>query len=133
LNNQKESLLISPYGGELIDLRVEPEALKDLREEASRLPSLQLSDRSVCDLELLAIGAFSPLKGFMGSQDFQSVLDHMRLSDGHIFPIPVTLPVAADADIHPGQDIALCDTRNNLLAVMTVEEIYVWDHAVVSR
>ena len=94
MNNKKDSLLISPYGGELIDLLVAPEALTGLREAASRLPSLQLSDRCVCDLELLAVGAFSPLKGFMGSQDFQSVLDDMRLSDGHIFPIPVTLPVA---------------------------------------
>ena len=133
MNNKKDSLLISPYGGELIDLRVAPEALTGLREAASRLPSLQLSDRCVCDLELLAVGAFSPLKGFMGSQDFQSVLDDMRLSDGHIFPIPVTLPVAADADIHLDQDIALRDSSNNLLAVMTVEEIYEWDHAEVSQ
>jgi sulfate adenylyltransferase len=61
------------------------------------------------------------------------VLDEMRLSDGHIFPIPVTLPVAADADIQMGQDIALRDAKNDLLAVMTVEEIYEWDHAEVSQ
>lgn len=133
MNNEKKSVLISPYGDELVDLRVAPEALACLREEASRLPSLQLSDRSVCDLELLAVGAFSPLQGFMGSQDFQSVLDEMRLFDGHIFPIPVTLPVAADADIQMGQDIALRDAKNDLLAVMTVEEIYEWDHAEVSQ
>lgn len=133
MNNKKKSVLISPYGDELVDLRVAPEALNSLREEASRLPSLQLSDRSVCDLELLAVGAFSPLQRFMGSQDFQSVLDEMRLSDGHIFPIPVTLPVAADADIQLGRDIALRDAKNDLLAVMTVEEIYEWDHAEVSQ
>jgi sulfate adenylyltransferase len=133
LSNEKKSVLISPYGDELVDLRVAPEALPGLREEANHLPSLQLSDRSVCDLELLAVGAFSPLKRFMGSQDFQSVMDEMRLSDGHIFPIPVTLPVGADADIQLGRDIALRDAKNNLLAVMTVEEIYEWDYAEVSQ
>lgn len=133
MNNTTNSVLIAPYGGELIDLLVAPEALAGLKEEAGHLPTLQLSDRSVCDLELLAIGAFSPLKGFMGSKDFQSVLDDMRLSSGHIFPIPVTLPVDADADIQVGQDIALRDSRNSLLAVMTVEEVYEWDHAEVSQ
>lgn len=133
MKNKNNSVLISPYGGELIDLRVAPEEIPGLKEEASHLPAIQLSDRCVCDLELLAVGAFSPLKGFMGSKDFQSVLDDMRLSSGHIFPIPVTLPIDADADIQLGQDIALRDSRNNLLAVMTVEEIYEWDHAEVSQ
>ena len=133
LNSEKNSVLIAPYGDKLVDLRGAPEALADLREEASRLPSLQLSDRSVCDLELLAVGAFSPLARFMGSQDFRRVVDEMRLSGGHIFPIPVTLPVDADADIHLDRDIALHDAKNNLLAVMRVEEIYEWDHAEVSQ
>ena len=131
--NENYCVLISPYGGELVDLCCAPEGLAELREEASRLPSLQLSDRSVCDLELLAVGAFSPLACFMGSQDFQQVLHEMRLSSGHIFPIPITLPVDADTDIHLDQNIALRDAKNNLLAVMTVEEIYEWDHAEVSQ
>lgn len=120
-------MLISPYGEKLIDLLVEGEALDELRDEANRLPSVQLSERSVCDLELLATGAFSPLDRFMGREDRQRVLEEMRLSTGHILPVPVTLPVEDDSEIHLDQEIALRSSRNELLAVMTIEEIYEWD------
>ncbi len=70
---------------------------------ASRLPSIQISERAICDLEMLAVGAFSPLDRFMGRRDYQSVLDSMRLANGHLFPIPVTLPVDPGPDIHLGQ------------------------------
>lgn len=119
--------LIPPYGGKLIDL-LEPEAERDaLRDYASRLPSVQLTDRQMCDLELLAIGAFSPLDRFMGKDDYRRVLEEMRLVDGHIFPIPVTLPVEPSAAIALGQDVALRNTKNELLAIMTIEDIYDWD------
>ena len=87
------SLLISPYGGNLVDLLIPAEELDELRSYASRLPSLQISERSVCDLELLACGAFSPLNRFVGKEEYQRILDEMRLRSGHIFPIPVPLPV----------------------------------------
>ena len=87
------STLIPPYGGELVDLVIPHERLDDLKAYAGRLPSLQLSERSVCDLELLATGAFSPLDRFMGQATYQRVLDEMRLASSHIFPIPVTLPI----------------------------------------
>ncbi|NLG50884.1 MAG: bifunctional sulfate adenylyltransferase/adenylylsulfate kinase, partial [Chloroflexi bacterium] len=121
------SSLISPYGGKLVDLRVPVDEQAELKEYASRLPSLQLSDRCVCDLELLICGAFSPLDRFMGQADYQRVLDEMRLANGTLFPIPITLPVEPTADIALGKDIALRDSRNNLLAVMTIEEMYAWD------
>ena len=124
--------LIPPYGGALVDLMVPPDAVDDLTTEANRLPSLQLSERSICDLELLATGAFSPLDRFMGRADHQSVLDKMRLTSGHVFPIPVTLPVEPGQAIQEGQDIALRDPKNELLAVMTVEEVYEWDRDEVS-
>ena len=124
--------LISPYGGTLIDLLVPSEELDTVTAQANRLPSLQLSERSICDLELLATGAFSPLDRFMGSADHAGVLDDMRLASGYIFPIPVTLPVDPGQDIREGQDIALRDSRNDLLAVMTVEEVYEWDRDEVS-
>ncbi len=119
--------LISPYGGSLVDLTTPKEALDDLKAYAGRLPSIQLSQRSVCDLELLATGAFSPLDRFIGQEDHRRVLEDMRLSSGHVFPIPVTLPIPADAAVSLDQDVALRDTKNDLLAVMTVEEIYEWD------
>ncbi|MDA2926013.1 bifunctional sulfate adenylyltransferase/adenylylsulfate kinase [Acidobacteria bacterium AH-259-G07] len=120
-------MLISPYGEKLIDLLVEGEALDELRDQANRLPSVQLSERSVCDLELLATGAFSPLDRFMGRKDHQRVLEEMRLSTGHILSVPITLPVEDDSEIHLDQEIALRSSRNELLAVMTIEEIYEWD------
>jgi len=125
--------LIAPYGDRLVDLLVPPEAADELKAKATHLPSLQISARSVCDLELLAVGAFSPLDRFMGKEDYQRVLDEMRLASGHLFPMPITLPVDPDADIRLGQDIALRNAKNELLAVMTVEEIYEWDLPEVAQ
>lgn len=119
--------LIEPYGGRLIDLRVGGEEIEDLRAYAASLPSIQISDRSMCDLELLAVGGFSPLDRFMGRADYERVLEEMRLADGTLFPIPVTLPVTPGAELTLDQDIALRSPKNELLAVMTVEEIYEWD------
>ena len=119
--------IISPYGGELVDL-LEPEGTREeLREHAKGLPSIQLSQRSVCDLEMLACGAFSPIDRFMNAADYQTVMAEMRLQSGHIAPIPITLPANSDDDLALGRDIALRDARNELLATMTVEEIYPWD------
>ena len=99
LTHHKPKKLIAPYGGELIDLLAPAEDIDALREQARDLPSVQLSERSVCDLELLATGAFSPLDRFMGKDDFERVLDDMRLTTGHIFPVPVTLPVSVDTPL----------------------------------
>ena len=85
--------LISPYCGELVNLLVEDEKRRELTEHANKLPSLQLSPRSLCDLELLSVGAFSPLDRFMGKADYTAVLEKMRLANGTLFPIPITLPV----------------------------------------
>ncbi len=119
--------LISPYGGKLVDLLTPAEELPDLKALASDLPTIRISERSVCDLELLATGAFSPLETFMGEEDYQRVLAEMRLKDGHLFPIPITLPVDPVPHISLDQKITLCNAKNELLAVMTIEEIYEWD------
>ncbi len=125
--------LISPYGGELVDLLVHAEERDEVKAFASQLPSLQISPRLVCDLELLATGAFSPLDRFMGEEDFKRVLNEMRLSNDLIFPIPITLPVELGEAIKLGQNIALRDSNNNLLAVMTIEDIYEWDVDEVAK
>lgn len=114
--------LIAPWGGALVDL-LEPSAtLDETRRHAATLPSLQLSERSVCDLGLLASGAFSPLNRFMSLAQYDSVLASMRLSDGTLFPIPITLPVADPPAL--GSELALRDSRNDILAILTVEEVY---------
>ncbi len=88
---------------------------------------MQISARSLCDLELLATGAFSPLDRFMGKADYERVLTEMRLSDGTLFPIPVTLPVDESALPTWGEQITLCDARNNTIAIMQIEEVYHYD------
>ena len=78
--------LIPPFGGRLVDLLVPEDERAEALDYASTLPSLQISPRAVCDLELLASGGFSPLDRFMGEADFRSVLHDMRLADGMLFP-----------------------------------------------
>jgi sulfate adenylyltransferase len=95
----KEPALLPPYGGELINLVCPVEEAEALAVYANSLPALQLSERSLCDLELLAVGAFSPLDRFMGKADYQSVLAEMRLAGGQIFPIPITLPARSDFNV----------------------------------
>lgn len=119
--------LNSPYGGELINLIVPPDEVEELRAYAKTLHTIQLSQRSLCDLELLAVGAFSPLRGFMNRADYKSVLNTMRMADGTLFPIPITLPVPDEMPLALDRDFALVDERNNILAVITVEDIFGWD------
>ncbi len=125
--------LITPYGGKLVNLLVHPEDMESNKAHASKLPSIQLTERAVCDLELLAVGAFSPLTQFMGKEDYQSVLDNMRLSNGSIFPIPITLSVDPSEDIKLDTEIALRNSKNELLAIMNIEEIYEWDKEELAR
>lgn len=119
--------LIAPYGGELTDLLARPDEAEELRERAATLPAIRLSERAVCDLELIAIGAFSPLGRFMGSADYLRVLDEMRLASGIVFPIPVTLPVNSEINVRENAEVVLCDARQNPLAIMLIEEIYEWN------
>ena len=119
--------LVAPYGGKLVDLLVPPEERQELKDYANRLPSFQLHERAVCDLELLATGGFSPLTSFMGEADYRSVLSDMRLANGTFWPIPVTLPLNPVPELRLGQDITLRDAMNNILAVLSVREIFAWN------
>ncbi len=125
--------LIPPYGGQRIDLMVDSQALAEAHARAARLPSLQISERCACDLEILATGGFSPLRSFMGRADYEHVLGEMRLTDGTLFPIPVTLPVDPSEPIQLDREIALRDSKNDLLAIMRIEEIYPWDLATTAQ
>jgi sulfate adenylyltransferase len=107
--------------------------LDALKAYAGRLPSIQISERSACDLQLLSCGAFSPLDRFVGESDHRRILDEMRLTTGHLFPIPVTLPVSRSPELQLDRDIALRSSKNELLAVMTIEEMYEWDAAESAR
>ena len=121
--------LIPPHGGRLINRVVDTARGRQLTEEASQLEQVPLSPREQCDLEMIAIGAFSPLGGFMGRGDFERVCREMRLSSGAVFPIPVTLcpPDDVAQRIDAGRRIALVDDAGRLLAVMAVSERYPHD------
>jgi sulfate adenylyltransferase len=126
--------IIEPWGGKLVDLTVPQEVLPEALRRAKTLPVVRLSERALCDLELLATGAFSPLDRFMGAEDYGRVVEEMRLSSGYLFPIPVTLPVASDDDgLKLDGEVALLDSRNEIVATMTVEEIYEWDLSKTAR
>jgi sulfate adenylyltransferase len=131
--DHKKLELITPYGGNLVDLRISSESAAAITSYANRLTSIQLSERAVSDLELLATGAFSPLDRFMGKESFERVLEEMRLASGWVFPIPVTLSLDSNALVSLDQEVALRDGRNELLAIMTIEEIYEWDLPTTAR
>ncbi len=118
--------IIPPYGGKLVNLLAEKDERDELIKKAKFLSSVQLSSRSLHDLELLAVGAFSPLDRFMGEKDYLSVLKYMRLADGVLFPIPITLPVENARNLKIGHEIALRGLTNEIFAIMQIEEIYEW-------
>ncbi|HPE26947.1 bifunctional sulfate adenylyltransferase/adenylylsulfate kinase, partial [Albidovulum sp.] len=106
------------------ELYVSYDSAQKLKHEAAALPSWDLSQRQVCDLELLMNGGFHPLKGFLTEADYDSVVDTMRLTTGELWPMPVTLDVSEDfaAKVEPGEDIALRDAEGVILAIMSVTD-----------
>lgn len=123
--------LIPPHGGKLVDRVLTGAALEKAKAEAAKSPAVQLSAREAGDLEMIAIGAFSPLEGFMGEADFSRCCKEMRLGNGTVWPIPVILSPADDvtAKINKGDRIAL-KQGDALLGLMTVTEKYKHDKAI---
>jgi len=126
-NKKSNNNLIKPYGEKLVNLIANEEEIADLKNLATELNSVQISERSMCDFEMMSTGAFSPLDRFMNQADYQSVVETQRLSNGTLFPIPITLPVNSTDDVKLDSQIALRSPKNDLLAIMTVEEIYECD------
>ncbi|KIJ18947.1 hypothetical protein PAXINDRAFT_166861 [Paxillus involutus ATCC 200175] len=123
----------TPHGGILKDLVLRDESISgQLKEEARNLGDIVLTERQLCDLELILSGGFSPLEGFMNESDYNSVVDTLRLSDGTLFPMPITLDVSSDdiarLGITTGARLTLRDPRDDeALAIITVEEVYTYD------
>jgi sulfate adenylyltransferase len=117
---------VEPHGGRLVNLLVDAERAALLKEISINLPDLTLNDRQLCDLELLATGAFSPLEGFLSRTDYESVLDRMRLQDDTLMPIPICLDVkdVQAQQLEAGQSVALRDPEGYLLAVLHIEDIW---------
>jgi len=118
--------LIPPHGGQLRELLVGSARASELRAASRDWDSWDLTDRQTRDLELLLHGAFSPLTGFLARTDYERVRDEMRLSDGTLWPVPVTLDVrpSLGEQLEVGRPLALRDPEGVLLAVLAVEEIW---------
>ena len=116
-------------GGELVDLTVGSDEREPLLARAAYLPTLRLNPRSLSDLELLGNGGFSPLRGFMGGADYESVVESMRLASGLPWSIPVTLAVSREEsrELREGDEVALADEGGRVLAVMELAEKFTYD------
>ena len=119
--------VIAPHGGVLVDRLVSGPKAEALRKEAAGLPKVRLSAKQSCDLEMITIGAFSPLTGFMGSKDFERVCREMKLASGDIWPIPILLAVPKDKAPKVGDRVALESPNGVLQAVITVQEVFAHD------
>jgi sulfate adenylyltransferase len=120
--------LIPPHGGSLVDRMVSGDEAKALADKARSLPQVALGMRPLSDLEMIAVGAFSPLTGFMTSRDYHGVVNDMRLTSGLPWSLPVTLSASKDdAKAYEGKQIALTDEAGTPLAIMDVEEAFEYD------
>jgi sulfate adenylyltransferase len=118
---------IQPHGGTLINRVVEGEARNQLLSCAEGLYQLRINNWAISDLDLIGVGAFSPLTGFMGQEDYSSVVERMRLADGTVWSIPITLGVEEDeaAGLKLGQEIALIGEQDDVVyGILTLESIY---------
>ena len=123
--------LISPHGGVLVDLVVDDARAEELKNESRDWASWDLTERQLCDIELLMNGAFSPLTGFLAKADYESVCDNMRLADGTLWPMPIMLDVTAEVaeGLESGSKLALRDPEGVMLAVIHVEDVWEADRA----
>ena len=121
--------LISPHGGILKDLYLDAEDVPAEKARAQDMKSWDLTARQICDLELLLTGAFSPLEGFLGRDDYDRVVKDMRLADGTLWPIPITLDVseAFAEDLSEGDEIALRDQEGVLIATLKIDDLWTPD------
>ena len=121
-----QSGIIAPYQGTLVDLLLEPQAVKNIKAQSQEWPSWQLTPRQLGDVELLLNGGFSPLCGFMNRADYTRVCESMQLSDGTFWPLPVTLDVDEKLarTLRRGQMLLLKDLFGVAICVLEVEDIW---------
>lgn len=121
--------LIAPHGGELVLNMASEQEQAELQERSRGLPQVEVGSRQLADLEMLAVGAYSPLSGFMNRGDYLGSVDAMHLSNGLPWSVPITLPVGAKQaeSLKEGMQIGLVDAHGALQAVMTIEEKFGYD------
>ncbi len=121
--------IIQPHGGTLVNRLLQGKAREEALIKARSLKSINVSYRIISDIELIAVGAFSPIEGFMGKEDYNSVIENMRLKDGLPWSIPITLPVSEEeaTDLEEGEEVSLVDQDGNIIAMLILEEKYPYD------
>ena len=120
-----------PHGGELKDLYLDADAAEAEKQAAQEYASWDLTERQLCDIELILNGAFSPLEGFLNRADYDAVVEGMRLANGVLWPMPITLDVSEDfaKDLSPGDKLALRDLEGVIVATLEVGDIWTPDKA----
>ncbi|MBE3590097.1 MAG: sulfate adenylyltransferase [Firmicutes bacterium] len=124
---------IAPYGGLLVQRLLKGEEARQALEEARRLRRLRLPPHAAADLELIAVGAYSPLEGFMGPEDYRAVLESMQLASGLPWTIPVTLAVDAGEAPDEGETVALASEGGEVVGLMRAEHVFTYDKRAEAR
>ncbi len=119
--------MIAPHGGTLVNRLLEGADRDALLEKAAGLPSITLNSRETSDLEMIAVGAMSPLQGFMNQADYEGVVENMRLADGTLWPLPVVLANKDGEEFAAGTEVALKGEDGTVYGVMTVESCWAPD------
>jgi len=135
-NTDKQSKLVPPHAGKLLPLILEGNKLDAAKEEAKTLPVVRMTSRETSDLIMMAIGAFSPLQGFMCRKDYLHVVNDMHLKNGTLWPIPITLSISREKgdELREGQKIALVDDETgDLIGSMLIEEKFAYDRKEEAR
>jgi sulfate adenylyltransferase len=121
--------IIQPHGGKLVNRLLQGKDREEALIKARSIKSIKVSSRIISDIELIAVGAFSPIEGFMGKEDYDSVIENMRLKDGLPWSIPITLPVSEEAatGFEEGEELSILDHDGNIIAILILEEKYSYD------
>ncbi|WP_269614711.1 sulfate adenylyltransferase [Prochlorococcus marinus] len=128
-SNKNFAGLIKPYGGELINLMASDQEAKELKKNSFK--TLNCSDRNACDIELLLIGAFSPLNGFMSEKNYNSVVKQNRLESGLLFGLPIVMDTDRE-DINPGDSVVL-NYKDQELAILEIQEKWTPDKVIEAK
>lgn len=128
-------LEVQPHGGKLINRIAKPSEAETLLEKSKSLRAIHLINRRISDLEMIAVGAFSPIEGFLCRADYENVVVNKRLASGLPWTIPVTLAVIREEaeEIELDEEIVLVDSHENSLAILQVEEKYAYNREREAR
>lgn len=120
---------IDPHGGKLVNRELDAKEIDQIWSKLNELPKIKLNAREQSDMEMIAVGAFSPLTGFMKREEYESVIDNMRLLNGLPWTIPITLSTSEDnaGELSVGKDVALIGQSDRAVAILHLEEKYNYD------